>query len=64
MALYNKKIKELERSYLFDAFGTSLLTNAELKAKPMVMMVGQYSTGKPPSLRPEELSLPLLAKEA
>eukprot|EP00958_Prasinococcus_capsulatus_P027060 scaffold5182_cov376-Prasinococcus_capsulatus_cf.AAC.4 len=47
VALYSRKIKQLEKEYLFDAFGTSIMTDAELRAKPMVMLVGQYSTGMP-----------------
>ncbi|KAJ8425689.1 hypothetical protein Cgig2_026211 [Carnegiea gigantea] len=44
--LYNQKLKPLESSYHFDTFVSPLLTNSDFDAKPMVMLLGQYSTGK------------------
>ncbi|XP_056682587.1 EH domain-containing protein 1 isoform X2 [Spinacia oleracea] len=44
--LYNQKLKPLETSYLFNDFVSPLLTNSDFDAKPMVMLLGQYSTGK------------------
>ncbi|CAL0315908.1 unnamed protein product [Lupinus luteus] len=44
--LYNQKLKPLEVTYRFNDFGSPLLTNSEFDAKPMVLLLGQYSTGK------------------
>ncbi|XP_057540373.1 EH domain-containing protein 1-like [Amaranthus tricolor] len=44
--LYNQKLLPLESSYHFNDFVSPLLTNSDFDAKPMVMLLGQYSTGK------------------
>ncbi|KAL5574774.1 hypothetical protein UlMin_018011 [Ulmus minor] len=44
--LYIEKLKPLEVTYRFDDFVSPLLTNSDFDAKPMVMLLGQYSTGK------------------
>ncbi|XP_010538746.1 PREDICTED: EH domain-containing protein 2 isoform X2 [Tarenaya hassleriana] len=44
--LYNEKLKPLEMTYHFNDFASPLLTNSDFDAKPMVMLLGQYSTGK------------------
>ncbi|KAI4306145.1 hypothetical protein L6164_029447 [Bauhinia variegata] len=44
--LYIKKLKPLEVTYRFNDFVSPLLTNSDFDAKPMVMLLGQYSTGK------------------
>ncbi|GAB2284711.1 EH domain-containing protein 1 [Dionaea muscipula] len=44
--LYIQKLKPLEATYLFSDFVSPLLTNSDFDAKPMVMLLGQYSTGK------------------
>ncbi|URE03825.1 Dynamin family [Musa troglodytarum] len=44
--LYIQKLKPLEVAYQFSEFGSSLLTSSDFDAKPMVMLLGQYSTGK------------------
>ncbi|XP_061339820.1 EH domain-containing protein 2-like isoform X2 [Gastrolobium bilobum] len=44
--LYVEKLKPLEVTYRFDDFVSPLLTNSDFDAKPMVMLLGQYSTGK------------------
>ncbi|EPS68571.1 hypothetical protein M569_06192, partial [Genlisea aurea] len=44
--LYVQKLKPLETTYLFNDFVSPLLTNSDFDAKPMVMLLGQYSTGK------------------
>nr|XP_043612374.1 EH domain-containing protein 1-like [Erigeron canadensis] len=44
--LYNDKLKPLEVAYRFNDFASPLLTNSDFDAKPMVMLLGQYSTGK------------------
>eukprot|EP00854_Cymbomonas_tetramitiformis_P007578 gene7578-9025_t len=51
LGLYETKIKQLESDSLFDKFGSALLTSGELRAKPLVMLVGQYSTGKTTFIR-------------
>ncbi|XP_047315448.1 EH domain-containing protein 1-like [Impatiens glandulifera] len=44
--LYLQKLKPLEVTYQFNDFVSPLLTNNDFDAKPMVMLLGQYSTGK------------------
>ncbi|XP_057529541.1 EH domain-containing protein 1-like isoform X2 [Amaranthus tricolor] len=44
--LYEQKLKPLELTYHFNDFASPLLTNSDFDAKPMVMLLGQYSTGK------------------
>ncbi|KAH9798073.1 hypothetical protein KPL71_006076 [Citrus sinensis] len=44
--LYNEKLKPLEATYRFNDFVSPFLTNSDFDAKPMVMLLGQYSTGK------------------
>uniref|UniRef100_A0A2P2K2D6 EH domain-containing protein 1 n=1 Tax=Rhizophora mucronata TaxID=61149 RepID=A0A2P2K2D6_RHIMU len=44
--LYIQKLKPLENTYRFNDFVSPLLTNSDFDAKPMVMLLGQYSTGK------------------
>lgn len=44
--LYVQKVKPLEATYRFNDFVSPLLTNSDFDAKPMVMLLGQYSTGK------------------
>ncbi|OMO76869.1 hypothetical protein CCACVL1_15328 [Corchorus capsularis] len=44
--LYYEKLKPLEVTYQFNDFVSPFLTNSDFDAKPMVMLLGQYSTGK------------------
>ncbi|XP_052141399.1 EH domain-containing protein 1-like [Oryza glaberrima] len=44
--LYVEKLKPLEVAYRFNDFASPLLTSSDFDAKPMVMLLGQYSTGK------------------
>ncbi|XP_054778503.1 EH domain-containing protein 2-like [Prosopis cineraria] len=44
--LYVERLKPLEVTYRFNDFESPLLTNSDFDAKPMVMLLGQYSTGK------------------
>lgn len=44
--LYIQKVKPLEVAYRFNDFVSPLLTSSDFDAKPMVMLLGQYSTGK------------------
>ena len=44
--LYKKKILPLEESYLFHDFHSPVLEGPDFDAKPMILLIGQYSTGK------------------
>eukprot|EP00128_Syssomonas_multiformis_P002049 Colp12_sorted_trinity150504_noHs@23310 len=44
--LYKKHVKPLEEYYKFDSFHSPLLTDSDFDAKPTVLLLGQYSTGK------------------
>ncbi|GFQ07763.1 eh domain-containing protein 1 [Phtheirospermum japonicum] len=44
--LYVQKLKPLEVTYRFNDFVSPVLGNSDFDAKPMVMLLGQYSTGK------------------
>ncbi|KAL3143092.1 hypothetical protein ABBQ38_003366 [Trebouxia sp. C0009 RCD-2024] len=44
--IYFNKIKPLEEAYKFGSFFSSLLTESDFEAKPSVLLLGQYSTGK------------------
>ncbi|KAG8058151.1 hypothetical protein GUJ93_ZPchr0002g26387 [Zizania palustris] len=44
--LYTEKLKPLEVAYRFNDFASPLLASSDFDAKPMVMLLGQYSTGK------------------
>jgi len=44
--IYKTKLLPLEETYLFHEFHSPLLDDADFDAKPMVLLVGQYSTGK------------------
>lgn len=44
--IYKSKLLPLENRYLFHEFHLPPLTDQDFDAKPMVLFVGQYSTGK------------------
>ncbi|KAI8987735.1 P-loop containing nucleoside triphosphate hydrolase protein [Mycotypha africana] len=44
--VYRQKIKPLETTYNFEGFHSAPLTDSDIEAKPMVLLIGQYSTGK------------------
>lgn len=44
--LYNEKIRPVEEKYMFDSFHSPSLRDADFDAKPIVLLIGQYSTGK------------------
>jgi N-terminal EH-domain containing protein len=44
--IYTTKIRPIEELYNYDAFYSAPLSDAEIEAKPMVLLLGQYSTGK------------------
>ncbi|XP_068607753.1 EH domain-containing protein 4 isoform X1 [Brachionichthys hirsutus] len=50
-ALYTKKLLPLEETYLFHDFHSPALEPADFQSKPMVLLVGQYSTGKTTFIR-------------
>ncbi|RXN19452.1 EH domain-containing 4-like protein [Labeo rohita] len=50
-SLYVKKLLPLEETYLFHDFHSPALEEADFQSKPMVLLVGQYSTGKTTFIR-------------
>ena len=44
--LYSNRLLPLERKCLFHKFHNPEILDSELSAKPSVLLVGQYSTGK------------------
>lgn len=44
--IYRKIVLPVERAFQYDAFYSPFLSESEIKAKPMVLLLGQYSTGK------------------
>ena len=44
--VYSRVQKPLEKEFLFDQFHSPLLSPADFEAKPMVLLLGQYSVGK------------------
>ncbi|KAI7804573.1 EH domain-containing protein 4 [Triplophysa rosa] len=50
-SLYTKKLLPLEETYLFHEFHSPALEEADFQSKPMVLLVGQYSTGKTTFIR-------------
>ncbi|XP_008225167.1 PREDICTED: EH domain-containing protein 1-like [Prunus mume] len=44
--LYGETLKPLELTYNFNDFVSPSLTDGDFDAKPMVLLLGQYSTGK------------------
>lgn len=49
--LYFKNLKPLEEAYLFNDFHSPAMSEPDFVAKPMVLLVGQYSTGKTTFIR-------------
>ncbi len=48
---YRTAIKPLEAAYKFEAFHSPHLTDTDFDAPPMVLLMGQYSTGKTSFIR-------------
>ncbi|PVU88728.1 hypothetical protein BB559_005416 [Furculomyces boomerangus] len=44
--VYMNKIAPLEKAYGFEMFNSSTLTKRDISARPMILLLGQYSTGK------------------
>ena len=49
--LYSSKVLPLERDFVFDKFYSPSFTDSTFSAKPMVLLMGQYSTGKTTFIR-------------
>lgn len=49
--LYLRKLLPLEEHYRFHEFHSPALEEADFENKPMVLLVGQYSTGKTTFIR-------------
>lgn len=45
-SVYTNKLLPLEEKYLFHEFHSPKLTDQDFDAKPLIMLIGQYSTGK------------------
>ncbi|XP_050443770.1 EH domain-containing protein 3-like [Adelges cooleyi] len=50
-SIYKSKLLPLEVRYLYNEFHEPFLTDQDFDAKPMVLFVGQYSTGKTSMIR-------------
>merc|ERR1740129_148773 len=50
-ALYREKLLPIERAHLFQQFYSPELTDADFASRPMVLLMGQYSTGKSTFIR-------------
>ncbi|KAG0368651.1 hypothetical protein BGZ54_001462 [Gamsiella multidivaricata] len=48
---YRRKIRPLETTYNFEGFHSAPLSDSDIEAKPMVLLLGQYSTGKTTFIR-------------
>ncbi len=49
--VYKTKLLPLEEAYRFHEFHSSQLDDSDFSAKPMVLLVGQYSVGKTTFIR-------------
>ena len=49
--LYRSKVRPIEELYRFGDFYSPLLTDGDFEAKPMVLLMGQYSVGKTSFIR-------------
>lgn len=49
--VYKTKLLPLEEAYRFHEFHSSQLEDSDFSAKPMVLLVGQYSVGKTTFIR-------------
>jgi hypothetical protein len=44
--IYEQRLKPLELAYKFDEFHSPIMRGSDFEAKPSVLFLGQYSTGK------------------
>lgn len=49
--VYSKKLLPLEKKYLFHEFHSPQLFDSDFTAKPLILLMGQYSTGKTTFIR-------------
>jgi len=49
--LYVKNLRQLEDAYMFHNFHSPPLDDADFDSKPMILLIGQYSTGKTTFIR-------------
>lgn len=49
--IYKSKILPLEQGYFFHDFHSPELSDPDFDARPMILLVGQYSTGKTTFIR-------------
>lgn len=49
--IYKRAVKPLEVQFKFGSFYSPMLTDADFDAKPMVLLIGQYSVGKTSFIR-------------
>ena len=49
--VYKTKLLPLEQAYKFHDFHSPQLDDSDFESKPMVLLVGQYSTGKTTFIR-------------
>ena len=55
--MYKQKILPLEKDYKFEDFHSPGMTDTDFDAKPMVLLIGQYSTGKLASSQHNQISM-------
>ncbi|KAG0054504.1 hypothetical protein BGZ83_011098 [Gryganskiella cystojenkinii] len=48
---YKRKIRPLETTYNFEGFHSAPLSDSDIEAKPICLLLGQYSTGKTTFIR-------------
>lgn len=48
---YSEKMRPIEETYMYDKFYETLMNDVDFEAKPMVLLIGQYSVGKTSFIR-------------
>ena len=51
ISLYQNKLLPIEKKFLFHKFHAPEILPSELSAKPQILLLGQYSTGKTSFIR-------------
>lgn len=49
--IYAEKMRPIEETYMYDKFYETLMNDNDFEAKPMVLLIGQYSVGKTSFIR-------------
>ena len=44
-------MRPIEETYMYDKFYETLMNDTDFEAKPMVLLIGQYSVGKTSFIR-------------